>query len=166
MYERIVVPLDGSELAEAALPHALHMAKLIGAPIHLVRIVDTSVAGRYDSFGLSAGYLPAVEVFDVDRQNALDYLETMQERYATGGVEVTFEQRVGQVPREIVAATTVHDLVVMTSHGRGGAARWFMGSVAEEVTRHSTVPVLLIRLTESELKRQRSGLKLVGAPAM
>lgn len=164
MYQRIVVPLDGSELAEAALPHALYMARLTNAPLHVVRVVDTSIAGR-DAYGMAAGYMPSVDMFDVDRQAAADYLETMPPRIAEDGITVTSELRAGQVAREIVAATVENDLVVMTSHGRGGVARWFLGSIAEEVTRHSTVPVLLIRISEADLRTQRTEVKAAEQPA-
>ena len=162
MYQRIVVSLDGSALAEAALPHALQMARLTRAPLHIVRVVDASVAystyGTYGTYGMAGGYMPMADMFEEDRRTAAEYLESTQSRLADDVVSVTTELRDGQVAREIVAATAEHDLLVMTSHGRGGLERWFMGSVAEEVTRHATVPVLLIRLNEDDLQMQHEAV--------
>lgn len=145
MYRRIVVPLDGSELAERALPEAEGLARLTGAPLHVVRVID--VAGLHRL----AGFAPAIEaaalarVLEDERTATREYLERIERDLAERGSAVTTEARHGTAAQAIIDTTRTGDLVVMTSHGRGGMKRWFLGSVAEEVGRRAPVPVLLVR---------------------
>ncbi len=139
MYSRIVVPLDGSEVAAQALPAAEEMARLCGASMHLLRVVDF---GRLEWTGHQG--IPAT-VVNEQTHAAEAYLENIRDTIAERGVVVTTEVRRGASGQAIVDDVTPGDLVVMTSHGRSGVARWFLGSVAENVIRHSPVPVMLIR---------------------
>ena len=150
MYRRILVPLDGSKLAERALPAAEEQGRLMGAPLHLVRVVDpaqfgASSLGRFDDV-IAGGTLSSLpdHLGDV----AHSYLERMAAREIEHGLNVTSEVRHGSAGREIVALAQPGDLIVMTTHGYSGVVRWFLGSVAEAVIRHSPVPVLLIRVAE------------------
>jgi nucleotide-binding universal stress UspA family protein len=72
-------------------------------------------------------------------------LEIVATRLRASGLVVRTESRRGHAAREIVAATAPGDLIVMASHGRSGVTRWLMGSVAEDVLRHATVPILLVK---------------------
>ncbi len=145
MYRRIVVPLDGSELAERALPEAEKLAGLSGAPLHLIRVVDVAALHRLAGYGAAIEYAAMVQVLEDEQVAARDYLERMERELAGRGLPVTTELRHGMAARELAAATATGDVVVMATHGRGGMARWFLGSVAEEVARRSPVPVLLVR---------------------
>jgi nucleotide-binding universal stress UspA family protein len=145
MYTRIVVPVDGSFLAETALPHAQELARAFAAPLHLVRVVDGTVSAKYDPVGLGLSDLPVGEVLLQEREDARAYLDATQERLAKSGLEVTTELRSGAVVRELLTAAREGDVYVMASHGRTGMQRWFMGSVAEEMTRQSRIPVMLVR---------------------
>jgi nucleotide-binding universal stress UspA family protein len=145
MYRRIVVPVDGSLLAEEALPHAQELARAFEIPLHLLRVVDGTVAGRYDPVGQGMSDLPVHEVMQQERDTAHAYLDAKQEQLARTGLTVTTELRGGSVVRELLLAAREGDLYVMASHGRTGMQRWFMGSVAEEMTRQSRIPVLLVR---------------------
>ncbi len=152
MFHRIVVPLDGSELAERALDRATELARLTNAPIHLVRVIDL---GRIDGrgslvWGLSPWALQ--RALDEEQQVSLDYLERTSKRLKDQGVETFAEVRHGSTPDEIVAATEPGDVIVMSTHGRGGLARWFLGSVAESVVRHALGPVMLIRAQPDEIE--------------
>jgi nucleotide-binding universal stress UspA family protein len=149
MYERIVVPLDGSELAELALPAAAELARLSGAPIHLIRVVDITRLERYGAYGLAVEYAGVETVVSDERRFAEEYLSGVAERLRAEGLTVTTGIERGLAPKVLVAATKPGDTLVMASHGRTGLSRWFLGSVAEEIVRRATVPVLLIRATQA-----------------
>jgi nucleotide-binding universal stress UspA family protein len=145
MYQRIVVPLDGSELAEKALPEAEQMARLTGGTVHLVRVVDLVQLPWYDNFATAIDYGTVQAAISGDENAAATYLREVSARLTEAGITTSVETCRGLVPREIVAATKPGDLIVMASHGRSGVTRWLLGSVAEEVLRHASVPVLLVR---------------------
>lgn len=145
MYERIVVPLDGSELAERALPTAEELARLTGAPLHIVRVVDLTRLEPYAAYGLAPEFGAMATVLGDEDTAAREYLAATERALTERGVKVTSELRTGTAAREIIALARPQDLVVMASHGRGGVARWFLGSVAEEVARQAPAPVLLVR---------------------
>jgi nucleotide-binding universal stress UspA family protein len=164
MYERIVVPLDGSDLAERALPHAGELARLTGSPIHLVRVVDVSHLVRYGAYGLAVDRAAYEQAFDPEESASRAYLARIERDLVDRGLTVTQEIRRGPVRHELTATTRPGDLVVMASHGRGGIPRWFLGSVAEEVVRHATGPVLLIRAaTAAQEAEPSTATSAVGA---
>ena len=145
MYRRIVIPVDGSELAERALPQGEALARLTGAPLHLVRVVDLTGLARYGPIGLHAEATAFQRVLANEETVAGEDLERTARGLRERGVAVTTEERRGDAATEIVGATEPGDVIVMATHGRGGVTRWFLGSVAEEVVRHAPVPVLLVR---------------------
>jgi nucleotide-binding universal stress UspA family protein len=146
MYQRIVVPLDGSKLAEVALPQATEQARLTGAPIHLLAVVDEMRLGRYSGpSGLALGHAALEILFNDEKAESAKYLEEIAARLKTSGHIVDSEVRLGYVAREIAAAARPDDLLVMASHGRGGLSRWLIGSVAEDVLRHASAPILLVK---------------------
>lgn len=147
MYSRVVVPLDGSLLAEEALPHAQAIAQAFGIPLHLLRVVDDTPIGVYDTYGLGMGEVASGEVLLLEQREAQSYLDAKHALLSAmlGDLYVTTELRSGAVVRELLTAARDGDLYVMASHGRTGMQRWFMGSVAEEMTRQSRIPVMLVR---------------------
>lgn len=132
MYRSILLPLDGSEFAEHAVAAASAIARRDGARINLVHVHEPL-------FGELDEELQAQE---------RDYLETMAGRIseATGG-EVTYRNLVGRINEQLqaYAQQTRADLIVMTTHGRGGVTRAWLGSSADAMVRESHVPVLLVR---------------------
>lgn len=144
MFTRIVIPLDGSDLAEQALPEAEELARLSGAPLQLIQVIDPH---RLDHFGLDEfGGLAKLDVRIAEaNQTAKEYLRQAARDIEEKGLAVETEVLRGDSARAIVAATEPGDLLVISTHGRDGARRWFLGSVAESVARHATVPVLLVR---------------------
>jgi nucleotide-binding universal stress UspA family protein len=145
VYKRVIVPLDGSELAERALTNATELAKAAGAAMLLIGVVGYP---HLESKGLSSWALQREALDQVVREEteqAEHYLAAVQERLAGEGYDVAVEVRRGEVDRAILADSRPGDVIVMMTHGRGGVARWFLGSVAESVVRRSPVPVLLIR---------------------
>jgi nucleotide-binding universal stress UspA family protein len=143
-YRRIVVPLDGSALAEQAVPHAEALGQLTGAPLHLVRVLDSTQFGSFD--GTKARQL----WLNNERSVARNYLERLEQNLRDRQLTVTVEYRLGSPAQELLAILHPGDLLVMTTHGRSGVARWLLGSVAEAVVRRATVPVLLVRATPLE----------------
>lgn len=145
MYKRIVVPLDGSDLAEQALVTAEDLARTTGAPMHLVRVVDfPSSSFNYVYGAMIESQAIAMQLED-ERALAESYLHEVSRSIEGRGIQVTTEVRHGVAIQELVDAMKPGDLYVVASHGRSGVARWFLGSVAEEIMRRATVPVLLVR---------------------
>jgi len=144
MYTRIVVPLDGSELAEVALPNANELSRMSRAPLHLVRVVDV-MTGRPHGTYLAVEAAGYAEALKVEETESAAYLAAMKERLERSGYVVTTELRRGPASHEITQLARSGDVIVMATHGRGGLRRWLLGSVAEEVVRHAPVPVLLVR---------------------
>jgi nucleotide-binding universal stress UspA family protein len=166
MYTRIVVPLDGSDVAEAALVQAEHMAALTGAPVHLIRVVDLTGNDAVSMYGMMADPSAVSTLLADEVEIAQQYLDMVQQRIVTSGHQATNELRRGPVANAVIEATKPGDLLVMASHGRSGIARWFMGSVAEDVIRRSTVPVLLVKATTYKGKqepRPRTGATMPSA---
>jgi nucleotide-binding universal stress UspA family protein len=141
----ILVPLDGSELAEHALPLATDLARRAGAAITLLRSVNWAleVAGfnAYDVGHSSVGLI------DMAEESARDYLSQRAQGLTAQGLTVHSAVRNEPAAESILdhAAEQQVDLIVMSTHGRGGMGRWVYGSVADRVLRGATVPVLLVR---------------------
>ncbi len=150
LFGTILVPLDGSELAERALPYAQQLARELGSRLILLRVINgLDLAG---SLGFS-GFLPA-EVFDAALQDeqraAAEYLQGVAERIRAVGLAAEWVLKTGDPAGEIVEYEREGkaSLVVMSTHGRSGLSRWVYGSVADRVLRGGAVPVLLIRTTQ------------------
>ncbi|MCC6791614.1 MAG: universal stress protein [Thermomicrobiales bacterium] len=153
MYQRIVVPLDGSTTAEQALPQAERMARTFDVPIHLLAVVDLTQMPWYGQYGMSLEHTATEREVARERSTVADYLESVASRLRDAGLVARTELRRGRAAREIVAATGAGDLLVIASHGRSGVTRWLMGSVAEDVLRHASVPILLIKAPTPEAAR-------------
>jgi nucleotide-binding universal stress UspA family protein len=145
MYRRIIVPLDGSAIAEQALAQAVELSRMSGAPIHLLRVVDYLRMEQYGPYALALEYSTTEPILNVETTESREYLTAIETNLTGDGLTVDTEVRQGRVAREIVAAAQEGDVIVMASHGRGGFSRWLLGSVAEDVVRHASVPVLLVR---------------------
>lgn len=142
MYKRILVPLDGSEVAEAVLPQVQMLAECGGSQIVLLSVV---VHPNYDYF------IPEPALANAARENQITeskaYLERMAAKLGENGLAVRTELCEGPVAEAILdcADSTKADLIAMSTHGRSGIGRWLMGSTAERVVRAAKVPVLLVR---------------------
>jgi nucleotide-binding universal stress UspA family protein len=145
MYDRIIVPLDGSKLAESALPEAEKLARLTGAELLLVRVVDYSSRDRLGDFGLLYEYEAMTKALEEERELATAYLADVSARVEAENVAISTTLVDGIAAQAIVGIAKPGDLIVMATHGRTGMRRWFIGSIAEDVLRHSPVPVLLVR---------------------
>lgn len=150
MYRRILVPLDGSTLAERALAHAERVAAP-GGEIVLFQVLEPELVmpplGAAEVASVREAERFAREMREAvvrGRQMAERYLEGVRRLIARTDVTVTVRIEEGQPADSIVRAAEEVDVVVMSTHGRTGLAHLLMGSVAEKVVRHSPVPVLVL----------------------
>jgi nucleotide-binding universal stress UspA family protein len=145
-FKRLLVPLDGSPLAERALPVALSLAQKLDSTIILFRALEISapsIPALYPDTALSL----AREAHEHVRTEVEQYLAAKEGELKAQGYDVETELR-DEPPAEGIldtASAKEIDLIVMSTHGRGGLARWTFGSVADKVARHSPCPVLLVR---------------------
>jgi nucleotide-binding universal stress UspA family protein len=141
---RVLVPLDGSPSAEAALPVAAELADLIGLPLSLIRVVESDAVRATVQAGPAAATAAVRRTADEKLQAEVAIASDVQ-RLRNRDLAATSEVRTGIPAVELLAAIRPGDLVVMTTHGRGGIRRWLIGSVAEKVVRLAPAPVLLVR---------------------
>ena len=169
MYEKIIVALDGSELAEHVLPHVQALAEKFGSTVTLLHATLppeelVPPGGMGMPMGDMTGYgnllrpesLEAMDsLLEAEKSESVTYLESVAEKLKDHGFEVVTEQAEGSAADVIIerARSLPASLIAMTTHGRSGVARALVGSVADEVVRNSTCPVLLVRVSEKELKR-------------
>jgi len=149
MYKKILVPLDGSELAECVLPHVEGLAVCPGgAEVILVSVTERVAGFRVieDPNQPTGGRLIPEAVGKKERA-ARRYLDRIAKPLAKKGIKVLTEVLLGKPADEIVLFATEEgcDLIVMASHGRSGPSRWTHGSVAEKVFRSNCAPVLMVR---------------------
>lgn len=150
MLSTVLVPLDGSPLGEAALPWATLVARNLELTPVLIRVVQVPI---YAMTGGMNGYLsPEVyqQILADEQQTAERYLEQVRGRLASEGVQAetrVVEGRPGDALLDLADELGAF-AIVMATHGRGGLGRLVLGSVAEQVVQHATVPVLLVRARE------------------
>lgn len=142
MYQRILVPLDGSPVAEAALEVASQMLEPNGGELVLVRMQEQSDESWPPD-------LPAVaEAYDSERIRCESYLQIVRDRWQTPGRPVQIELLQHDQKTALMLSEAAErldcQLVVMTSHGRSGFLRRWSGSVAEELARCSPRPVVIL----------------------
>jgi nucleotide-binding universal stress UspA family protein len=146
MFKKILVPLDGSQLATNALPPALALAKgagglliLLGVPVYQKQTLPPAVTAVYNR-------LRPPEEKEWVRQRVERYLRSV--RQMALGQEIAFETLViDGDPAGVIVDTAESqdvDLIIMSTHGRGGLARWWLGSVTEKVLRATTRPILIV----------------------
>jgi nucleotide-binding universal stress UspA family protein len=143
MYKRILVPLDGSARAEQAIPVAARIARALGGSVILLRVATAPVdTGKYSS---TSGYVE--ETVDADLTGATSYLEHIAGSSELAGINTEIKTLTGAVAPAILSASqSFHtNIIVMCSHGYTGLKRWTLGSVADKVTRHSPIPVFVLR---------------------
>lgn len=147
---RLVVPLDGSPLAETALPVAEGISRRLATPISLVRVVNPATLIP-PAAGI--GEVIPAEIYDETEEqlehDARDYLEVVAARLSAAGRPVATNVLIGPPAAAIIEATQPGDVVVLCSHERSGVLRWLMGSVAEQLVRDDECPVILVPAPES-----------------
>ena len=146
MYQKIMVPLDGSELAECVLPHVeAFISQCQIRTIVFVRVLEAitpAVAGEY-----------AINVEDLEsreanrKASAEEYLNQIMKRMKPGETRLEKEVLIGRPADKLAdyADQNDVDLILMATHGRSGVSRWVRGSVADRILRAASVPVLMVR---------------------
>jgi len=140
---RLLLTLDGSELAEHSIPVAKTLARRLNIPINLVRALYMN----YMVPPISEADDVLQELLAHDARLANEYLSTVSAKLMAEGIDVSITVEEG-TPYEVVQSIAKPgDVVVLTSHGRSGIKRWLLGSVAEKLMRSSSVSVLLVPVT-------------------
>ena len=136
-YATILVPLDGSAVAEAILPEVEKLATAFHSHISLLRVAYAHTIPGVDPTEAQVAVV----------QEAEAYLRTLENRLTAKGFRVDTHVRYGDSAEEILdhAVHNDIDLIAMSTHGRSGVKRWVLGSVAEKVLRHATKPIFLVR---------------------
>jgi nucleotide-binding universal stress UspA family protein len=161
--KQILVPLDGSLLAEMALPHAIALARATSSGLLLMRVVPPldlplSRIGPIGSMGPMYYESTVVdELYDDQPALARDYLQGVVERLVTMNLPVEASVTDG-IPEDVIAHYAQEHpevlVIAMSTHGRSGVGRWLFGSVAEKVLHGSPVPVLLVRPGEESAEKE------------
>jgi nucleotide-binding universal stress UspA family protein len=144
MYRKILVPLDGSKVAEGVLPHAKALAYSQGAELILLTVgANPALEFAFSDPGLARSAVLEQE------ERSKKYISEIEGQLKSAGFKTSTQLRVGSVAEVIlgVAEELQVDVIAMSTHGRTGPARWLLGSIAERVVHNSRVPVLLIRAT-------------------
>ena len=162
MFDKVLVPLDGSKLAEQSLPYARVFAKGLGARIALLRVyepVDPDLGAPVHGqiYGQAVASIKTI---------ARDYLERVAAPLRDEGIAVTCTVGEGRAPQYIVeeAQKEPNTVTAMSTHGRLGIARWTLGSVTDKVLHNTTVPLLTIRASDDRDPTRDVRLTRVIAP--
>jgi nucleotide-binding universal stress UspA family protein len=149
MYQRILVPIDGSSTSNRGLDEAIKLAKLTGASLRLIHVIDLlSFATGFEAYAAYAN-----DVIPRIKEAGKQVLDQGRSRAEVSGVKVDsllFDSLVAPVSDTVVeqAKAWNADLIVIGTHGRRGVKRFLLGSDAEQIMRMAPVPVLLIRATD------------------
>jgi nucleotide-binding universal stress UspA family protein len=149
MYRHILVPLDGSALAEQVLPHVHALAANEGTTkITLLRAVPPVFTTSVDYSGMLA--TTAADAMETLEDEARDYLSRIAQQFRAEGYSVATEVSAMPAAEAVLDyADSQHaDLIAIATHGRSGVSRWVFGSVTQKVVQAAPVPVLVIRPKE------------------
>lgn len=152
MYERILVPTDGSEQSVRATDHALEIARQFDSAVHAIHVVDDQGAGRAaEAVSELSPNSPERREMEERRESAGNELtDAVVERAREAGLDAHGEVLHGEPADQITEYAKVNgiDLVVLGARGRSAVGKFLLGSVAGKVARHATTPVMLIRADE------------------
>ena len=152
MYKEILLPLDGSDVSESALSPARQLAESLGARIHILQVTsqteELSVMRGAELGAMGSDYSQQVldEVISAQRDRIQRYLNEVASDLTSVGLNVVKAIEDGPAADKIVdyAEASGVDLIVMSTHGRGGVRRFLVGSVTDKVIRSTNLPVLVI----------------------
>ena len=150
MLKKILVPLDGSELAEQALPYALSLTQKYEAELWLVMVLQPPPTYALSSdMGVGVSYSLLQEGLNKERDNAHAYLSQLEAKLHQDKIKVKSEVLENQAVAEGIvdmASREAVDVIVKTTHGRSGPSRWVYGNVATKVLQLAPCPVFLVRV--------------------
>lgn len=152
MYKKILVPLDGSKLAEEVIPHVITLATectIESAEVVLLMVFELPhISAFHPGVSMPLNWEEQLKQISTDaRKAARDYLTDVKKRFKDTGIKVRVEVMEGDPADRIVEYNNKNnfDVIVMVTHGRSGARRWAYGSVADKVLHGVTNPILLVR---------------------
>lgn len=140
MFHHILLPLDGSILAECVLPHCFALAKAVGARISLIRVLErSSHFNRKDSVDAMGWFLA--------RQEASAYLKNLTDQFRMANLDTNYQILEGEAAQRTLEFVTREkvDLVILSSHGLGGLGTWTMSSVAQKIALSAHISTMIIR---------------------
>ena len=151
---KIVVPLDGSDTGQAALPYAEILARELGASINLIQIIPSP--GTMDPSMPGGSYW--IKFVEAVSDTAKYYLAGIAEKLSNQGIRITYEVITGDPAYKIAeyAEQAKSSLIAMSTHGRTGIARWVLGSVTDKVLHSSKVPILIVRPPKMVISEPKS----------
>jgi nucleotide-binding universal stress UspA family protein len=157
MGEKILIPLDGSKIGEAALPYVEELVSKLSprVKVEVTLLQVVSLLTHYVVAGEAVAPITYTEKeMEQIQQEARDYLNTVGEGVRSKRVSVKIRVGVGNAAEEIIkAADEINvDLIAMSTHGRHGISRWAFGSVTDRVLRGGHKPVLLVRAPKETAK--------------
>ncbi len=157
MHERILVPLDGSKVGEAALPYIEDLVAKVGScsTVEVVLLQVITSLSHYVLAGETSAQIPYTDrELGQIKKKATEYLDKAAANLRSKGATVKTIIATGNAAEEIIktARETSADLIAMSTHGRSGLSRWALGSVTDKVLREGQVPVLTVRALETKTK--------------
>ncbi len=161
MYSKLLVPLDGSRLSESILPYARTLAKTLHLTVDLLHIVEPERVEAASAHGARSTHTVGAELKKINEQYLAEVARTFP-----GSVTVHASVEVGNPPEVIVDRGAVQKgtLIAMSTHGRSGFRRWYLGSVTEKVLHASNDPLLVVRGTEQSGSVQEASLNAIIVP--
>jgi nucleotide-binding universal stress UspA family protein len=150
MYKKILVPLDGSPLAECVIPHIEAIAKPCGSQVELISVVEPVDIPTRGQIAVSDDDLKKIN--NEAKKETHKYLDSISERLNRSGIKASPVILMGKPADSLIEYATNNnvDLLIMATHGRSGLTKFFWGSIAEKVLRSICVPVLLVKAGESQ----------------
>jgi len=151
MFNKIVVPLDGSKLAEGVLPHVIEVIRGQESQVYLLSASPLTKKPAPGAVSTQPASVDASNPQSIE-QELIKYLQTVAKKLEPLACSVQVKVRFGRPANEILAfASEIEaDLIIMSTHGRSGISRWVFGSVADRLLRGASCPVLLVRAEQAQ----------------
>ncbi|MBN1690219.1 MAG: universal stress protein [Dehalococcoidia bacterium] len=151
MYKKIMVPLDGSQIAECVIPHIEAIAGKSSAKVELVTVIEPLEIPTRGHIAISDDEIKQIDA--EGKKEANKYLDRVSDRLTKAGVKTDTVILSGNAADRLTryAVNNDIDLIIMATHGRSGISRLFWGSVAEKILRATEIPVLLIKTATCEI---------------
>jgi len=152
MYKKIMVPLDGSQVAECVIPHIETISGKSATRVELVTVVEPLDIPTRGQIAISDDEIKQID--NEGKNEATKYLKQVSSRLTKAGVNTDTVILSGKPADSLVsyAVNNGVDLIIMATHGRSGISKIFWGSVAEKILRATDIPVLLIKTTSCEIE--------------
>jgi len=151
MYKKIMVPLDGSQIAECVIPHIEAIARKSSSKVELVTVIEPLEIPTRGQIAISDDEIKKID--SEGKKEANKYLSQVSERLIKSGIKSDTVILSGKAADRLTryAVNNDIDLIIMATHGRSGISKLFWGSVAEKILRATEIPVLLIKTATCEI---------------